>query len=537
LTYQTFNFRSPDYISVFNGRLKAIARIRQEPQCLPTLKTYYKDHIADFICDFGITLNPKAVGEGNSSYMPFILYPRQREWVDEVVAHWRAQKPLLTEKTRQMGFSWLAMATACSLCLFHEGMTIGFGSRKESYVDLLGDPKSLLYKGREFLKNLPLEFRAGWSLGTSAPHMRLLFPETGSSIVGEAGDNIGRGATTSIYFLDEAAFIERPHLVEASLSQTTNCRVDISTPNGMGNVFAQKRHGGKIDVFTFHWRDDPTKDEVWYQKQVDELDPVTVAQEINIDYSASVEGVMIPSDWVQAAIDAHLKLNIRPTGSRTGALDVADEGKDLNAFCGAHGVLIEAVEEWSGKGSDIFGTVEKAFMLCDELDYDGFSYDADGLGAGVKGDARIVNDRRTKKLTVEPFRGSSGVFKPESEDVKGRKNEDFFANLKAQSWWALRTRFQKTFRAVKEGAHCDLDEIISIPSGLKHRAKLCMELSQPTYRINTAGKVLVDKAPDGSRSPNLADAVMIRFGQVHRPMVISEAFMRRIGVMPQGLGR
>jgi hypothetical protein len=29
--------------------------------------------------------------------------------------------------------------------------------------------------------------------------------------------------------------------------------------------------------------------------------------------------------------------------------------------------------------------------------------------------------------------------------------------------------------------------------------------------LNTVGKVLVDKAPDGMRSPNLADAVMIAF--------------------------
>jgi hypothetical protein len=38
-----------------------------------------------------------------------------------------------------------------------------------------------------------------------------------------------------------------------------------------------------------------------------------------------------------------------------------------------------------------------------------------------------------------------------------------------------------------------------------------MELSQPTFSVNAAGKILVDKAPDGSRSPNLADSVMITY--------------------------
>ena len=34
--------------------------------------------------------------------------------------------------------------------------------------------------------------------------------------------------------------------------------------------------------------------------------------------------------------------------------------------------------------------------------------------------------------------------------VEGRTNADFFANLKAQSWWALRQRFQNTHRALEE---------------------------------------------------------------------------------------
>jgi hypothetical protein len=38
---------------------------------------------------------------------------------------------------------------------------------------------------------------------------------------------------------------------------------------------------------------------------------------------------------------------------------------------------------------------------------------------------------------------------------------------------------------------------------------LIMELSQPTYSLDTTGKIVVDKAPEGARSPNRADAVMI----------------------------
>ena len=532
-----FDWKNPDYVSAYKERFSNVAKIRaaakEDPKVIPALKTYYKDHPADFISDFGITYDPRNIEVGLPAVIPFILFPKQREWIDWVIDKWRNQKPGITEKTRDMGMSWVAVSLACTLCLFYEGMAIGFGSRKEEYVDKIGSPKCLFFKARMFMQNLPIEFRGGWNSAHNAPHMRLNFPESGSNISGESGDGIGRGDRTSIYFVDESAHLERPELVDASLSMTTNCRQDISSANGPANPFAIKRHSGAIDVFTLHWRDDPRKDQLWYDKKVAELNnPVVVAQEIDINYSASVEGVVIPSSWVQTAIDAHVKLAFAQTGRRFGALDVADEGQDLNAFCLARGVLIEFVEEWSGKNSDIYQTVLKAFDLCDEHNIESFRYDANGLGAGVRGDANTINLQRKassrKQIKVEAFRGSGSVVNPTKEEVKGITNEDYFQNLKAQSWWSLRSRFQKTFRAVIEGVQYDPDELISLYSGMPNLQKLCMELSQPTYKMNPAtGKMMINKKPDGARSPNKADAVMIRFSPLVRSMVISDDLLRR----------
>jgi phage terminase large subunit len=71
-------------------------------------------------------------------------------------------------------------------------------------------------------------------------------------------------------------------------------------------------------------------------------------------------------------------------------LDVADEGIDLNAFAGRHGILLQHLKSWSGKNGDIYGTVIKTFDICETDGYEYFFYDADGLGAGVRGDARII---------------------------------------------------------------------------------------------------------------------------------------------------
>ena len=95
--------------------------------------------------------------------------------------------------------------------------------------------------------------------------------------------------------------------------------------------------------------------------------------------------------------------------------------------------------------------------------------------------------------------------------VNERKNKDFFLNLKAQSWWALRLRFQATYRAVVKGMEIDPETMISIDPNIENLGALLMELAQPTYKKNETGKLVVNKTPEGASSPNLADAVMIAF--------------------------
>ena len=521
-----FDWKNPDYREVYEWRLERLKRLRDKPEMVPALMAYYREHPAQLIIDFGQTYDPRNVRRGLPANLPFLLFPKQEELAYWIVERWKNGQPGLIEKSRDMGITWLVMSLACVMCITNRELAIGTGSRKEALVDVLGDPDSMLEKARLFLSMLPREFRGGWDRGDKqcSAHMRLCFPSTDSIITGEAGDAIGRGGRKSIYLVDEAAHLERPHLIDASLSANTDCRIDLSSVKGMANPFAVKRFAGNIPVFTFHWRDDPRKGDEWYAKQKQELDPVTVAQEIDVNYSASVEGVVIPNDWIRSAVDAHKKLGITITGKRRGALDVADEGKDKNAFCGAHGILIERVDEWSGIGGDIFATVEKAFTLCDIGNYDGFRFDSDGLGAGVRGDARVINERRSvqgaKQYDVEPYRGSEAVFNPEGEDVKGRKNQDFFANRKSQSWWSLRTRFQNTYRAVVEGKPFNPDDLISISPDFQGYQKLITELSQPTYTVNALGKIVIDKAPEGTKSPNLADSVVIQFAPTSKPPMV-----------------
>lgn len=530
MNLNNFDFKNPDYADIFQERANRLVRLRNNPQLIKPLKDYYRNNIAQFIIDWGCTYDPRNTQRGIPNTIPFILMPKQIEWVEWMLDHWKNQRPGIVEKTRTVGMSWLSIAFACSMCILYDDLAIGFGSRKQDYVDKKGDLDSLLEKARMFTSLLPLEFRSGFARDKTDKLMLLEFPDSGSSIKGETGDGIGRGGRNSMYFVDESAFLERPHLIDASLSENTNCRIDISTPNGMANSFYDRRMSGKVDVFTFHWRDDLRRDDEWYAKKVAEINnPVIIAQEYDINYAASIEGVIIPSEWVQAAIDAHVKLDIEPTGIRKGAWDVADEGADKNAFCGRSGILVEHLSEWSGVNGDILQSTHKVFTLCDELGYNSFVYDSDGLGAAARGDARIINEQRqTRFISAQPFRGSAAVEFPEQEMVKGRKNKDYFLNAKAQSWWALRLRFQETYRAIVEKNDYNPNDIISISSKLPLLNKLMSELCQPTYSINVVGKLIVNKKPNGTKSPNLADAIMIIFSPQRKPMSVNPVLSQRI---------
>lgn len=256
----------------------------------PKFVEYYRDHPADFISDWGVTFDPRNHAKGRPSKVRFSLFPRQREWVETVVDHWKRGRPLLTEKSRDVGLTWLSVATACTLCLFNEGLTIGFGASKDRYVVGYGEYKSIFYKLREFLFGIPNDaFAVAGPI--SEIGSRISFNGNGSSIVGESRADIGRLGKYDIYFLDEVAFFDNKYDIDSVLSRSTKCRVDISTPNGMNNSFAKRRHSGEVDVFTFGWWDDPRKDEDWYRRQSSALGPEATAMECDIRYN--VKGITV----------------------------------------------------------------------------------------------------------------------------------------------------------------------------------------------------------------------------------------------------
>jgi len=426
------DWKRPDYTEVYKERAKRLQSLRKEPGLLPGVKEFYKTHPVEFVEDWLFTFDPRNVERGLAATVPFVLFPRQVEFVEWAVAQWQGRSDGVAEKSRDMGVSWLCVSVAIWMWTFHPGVVVGFGSRKESYVDDLNNPNSLFWKVRSAIGLLPPEFQPkGWDEKKNAPFMKITNPENGSVIIGEAGDNIGRGGRTSIYFVDEAAFLEHAEAIDAALSQTSNCKLYVSTPNGSGNPFYRKRHSGKFPVFTFDWKQDPRKDQAWYDAQCMKLDPVIVAQEIDRNYEGSVSNAFIPAELVTAA-QMRGPADIRPVGGLRVGIDVARFGDDKTVISFRRGrVLLKQVVLEKLDVSQVAGRAKNEIAAYNEAP-EQIAVDTIGIGAGV---ADIMRGWYPDKHDKNSGRKTTIVVDVNSSLRMGN-GEDY--NLRAFMWREMR---------------------------------------------------------------------------------------------------
>ena len=485
-----FDFKNPDYESVFIERKKRLENLRKSPEILLKLKEFYKDNPVAFISDWGMTFDPRNAEIGLPTTIPFILFKKQADYINWLIERWKNREDGLAEKSRDMGVSWLCVAFAVWLWIFYDGIVVGFGSRKEEYVDKIGDPKSLFWKIRQFISFLPAEFKPqGYDEKKNAPHLRVINPSNGSSIIGEAGDNIGRGNRTSIYFKDESAFYEHADLIESALSQTSNCKIDVSTPNGNGNAFYRKRTGGKIPVFSFHWTDDPRKDQAWYDKQKDTLDPIIIAQEIDIDYNASVNNVWIGGELVEDG-QRHGPADIVPIGKWILGADAAHFGDDESVIHKRKGRLNPQQTIKKGvDGIQLAGAVEEE---CRQIEAGGEEVHAIVIeldGPGVSCFDQLNRGRWASKVV--------GIH------TGTRQSDDKNYNLKAKLWRAAKEYLENKPVSLYRDAEFK-SQLCSVKFGYKDG--LLLMQSKKEYKKQF------------TKSPDRADAFVLTFAVDEEPV-------------------
>lgn len=521
----------PNYRAVYGWRMQQLKRFREDPEYLASALAYYARKPVQFIMHWIDTYDPR---RPVMKWIPFVFFAKQEQFINFVHECRTDGENGLVEKCRDGGMTWGACAYSVWSWRFIADDAIGWGSRKQDLVDTLGNPDSIFEKMRLIIRRLPPEFLPnGYNPKFHATFMKLINPENGAVIMGEAGDGIGRGGRTALYFKDEAAHYERPEKIESALGDNTNVQIDISSVNGLGNVFHRRREAGiewepgkRIEtgytrVFIMDWSDHPAKNLEWYNRRKDKAVREGLmhvfAQEVERNYAAAVQNVVIDGEWIKAAIDADKKIKwLKPEmlgGVKQGALDVADEGLDRNAYVDREGIKLVYTQEWGERDPGV--TSRNTIGLMKERGVSSLQYDCIGIGATVKSEINRLGDDKVNNplagLSFTPWNAGGAVLNPFDhlieDDEETPLNRNFFHNVKAQAWWSLRTRFYKTWRAVMFGDVYPIEELIIIDGSVPNLRQLEKELAQPTTGYSSNLKTLINKKPDGTKSPNIADAV------------------------------
>lgn len=218
------------------------------------------------------------------------------------------------------------------------------------------------------------------------------------------------------------------------------------------------------------------------------------------------DAAVIKWSWIEAAIDAHKKLDLSMSGARSVGYDVADSGADKNACAIFDGAICTDIDEWSAPEDELNESTMRAWA---HVKFGRLIYDSIGVGAHVGSTlkaAKVFNG-------YYKFNAGGAIIDPDIEYAPKIKNKDKFENLKIQAWQDVADRLRNTFNAVTKGEIFSASDLISIDGGIKKLEQLKLELSTPRKRYSKRGLDMVETkdemAKRGISSPNLADAFIM----------------------------
>lgn len=310
---------------------------------------------------------------------PFDLYDYQEEflerWLWEIDKARRGESAgARTEKSRQMGDSWLNMGFDVYALKFWRNFKSLVISRKQTKVDDGGQNStsdSLLGKVRFMYEHLP----PSESFPLAVKFMSLVNPVCGGMVMGEAATpSAGRGGTYLWGLWDETAATEHSWAILASWQQAVRCPHYLSTPMGKTNVFAFTRKAETLVHIQHHWTINPVKSagayrcpgnvkhkgqtglcqggewrSPWYDAECGKLTPELIAQELDMSYERSVVGRAFPE--FDASVHAVPDLDVEPGGVLVMSIDpgVTTAAANLIQYIDQPGVLeARVLAAWKG---------------------------------------------------------------------------------------------------------------------------------------------------------------------------------------------
>jgi hypothetical protein len=226
--------------------------------------------------------------------VPFALYDYQKEAIKAYLAN----RFVICNKARQLGYTSLTSAFVAWLILFHK-------DKKVLCVSINAVvSKEIIEKIGVILNNIP-EWMYLADFTTNSKHKIAL--SNGSAVESVArSDHAGRGRALSLLVIDEAAIISKMDELWKSLKSTVSTGgkiIAMSTPKGIGNWFHKTYSEARMGVnnwfpiLTNWWEcpdyaedieDDPNtpggKTSTWFRNFVKDMTPLQIRQELLTEF-------------------------------------------------------------------------------------------------------------------------------------------------------------------------------------------------------------------------------------------------------------
>lgn len=468
--------------------------------------------------------NPWLTKYGLPPTLPFVLFPKQEEYIDWKEDLYQRNKSGLIYKCREVGLSWLNAANQTWHWFFEPGFQGRFGSLRVDEVDDRNNPDSIFWKIRFMIYHTPQWMRpTGYKTQTNKHDnlLKIFNPDNTATIAGDGGDNMGRGGRAAMYDCDEWASVLHDRAVKANLSANCRCIFYTSTPKGMDNDFAAMYHEGKIPIFSIDWWDDPRKSKDWLANFEEEFDEAIVAQEVHKRFDAYKEGTAIPIDWVNASISLWNKIENGEieyqSDDRACGLDVAAGGRNRSVFIGREGIVVKVVKEWNIDNTTMLS--EKAGTETEIFGGHTLNYDPIAVGVGVRS-AYELTDYDFTPMPIDA-RSAASEIPLEGDDTPARER---CLNRRAEIVVRVRRKFEKTYEFIAKDINHPIDDMIAIPP---NPSKLRSQLSVPEL-LRSSGKWQLESkdrmVKRGVESPDYFDATMFAFADEVRETHVLKSF-------------
>lgn len=306
----------------------------------------------------------------------------------------------------------------------------------------------------------------------------------------------GFHAQNLLFIIDEASGVAEEVFMVArgALTEEGNRCVMTSNPTRTVGFFYNACTLWESDpwsVLTFNGEDSPRVSPDFVRRIETEFGADSDVYRVRIkgEFPLLSDYTLIPKHWIEAALkrEADYPRRMAKIKYDSAGVDVARYGENKTVFALVRGIKVVGIVSFSRQNT--MKTAGQIVGLCKVMDPRKIKIDEIGVGGGV------VDRLHEQGFDVQGVDVSRAAIE-----------KDKFANLRAEYYWNLRTRFEEGSISLKPiAAKMSKAEII----------QLIEQLTSIRYEYGSNGKIVIWSKErmrrDGIKSPDSAEALMLAF--------------------------